>query len=549
MARHGHPGGRAVRSPRTQSMARARRSFQTHALSRRTGIPVEELRGAHEQARLTRRELIAAGAGATAAAALATHPAAALARPRPPAAAPRIAIVGSGLAGLRCAHMIWTQSPSSPLASTVYEANPERAGGRCWTLRDFFAGGLITEHGGSFLNTNQTAVRGLAARLGLAEEIVNGGDLAQGEEIFYIGGSTYTVAEADADWAAFGFAAFRAAAKEMRSETGAARLDAMSVPEWLDSTPIGASSRFGKLTMADTVTENGGDPGEQSALDLIELLSANPRSSLLPLPGDDERFHIVGGNDQLVSGMIGELPSGTVQHGQELVAIRANADRSITLSFQSGLTTGDVTADWVVLALPFSTLRKVDLTRSGLSAEKVRAIRTMGMGTNAKIHLELSRKTWPAVGASGATYGEWHRLACGWDDTVQLGPDASPALYLAFPGGRVGDTGITGEAHAAAPSTDASWALGELEHLFPGTTAAFTGRAYEDHWALDPWVHGAYSYYRVGQATTYGTLAGRSEGRFLFAGEHTSIENIGFLDGAVETGERAARRLLRRLAR
>jgi monoamine oxidase len=53
----------------------------------------------------------------------------------------------------------------------------------------------------------------------------------------------------------------------------------------------------------------------------------------------------------------------------------------------------------------------------------------------------------------------------------------------------------------------------------------------------------------VGQANTYGALAGASEGRFLFAGEHTSINNIGFLEGAEETGERAARRLLRRIGR
>jgi len=92
-----------------------------------------------------------------------------------------------------------------------------------------------------------------------------------------------------------------------------------------------------------------------------------------------------------------------------------------------------------------------------------------------------------------------------------------------------------------------AFALGELERVFPGTTAAFTGRAYEDHWALDPWVRGAYSYYRVGQAASYGEIARRAEGRVLFAGEHTSIANIGFLDGAVETGERAARRLLQRL--
>ncbi len=443
--------------------------------------------------------------------------------------------------------MLWTQSPGSPLAATVHEANPERAGGRCWTLRGYFSNGLITEHGGSFLNSNQKAVRALAASLGLAEERVDGGDLPSGEEVFFIDGARYSAAEANEDWEQFGYAAFRRAAGESSGEAGAARLDAMSVPEWLDSSGIGAGSRFGKLMMANTVTENGGDPDEQSALDLIELLSSNRRHSLQPLPGDDERYHLIGGNDQLVSSMIAQLAPETVQHDHVLVAIRANADRSTTLTFDTSGGSVDVTADYAVLALPFSTLREVDLSRSGLPADKRRVIRTMGIGTNAKIHLELRRKTWPGLGYSGANYGEWQRLACGWDDTVQLGPAASPALYLAFPGGAVGRHGVTGQAHGPAPSEDSSWALGEVENVFPGTTAAFTGRAYEDHWALDPWVRGAYSYYRVGQAASYGAIAGRTEGRILFAGEHTSIANIGFLDGAVETGERAARRLLRRL--
>ena len=528
-------------------MREAQRTYAAHLASARSGVPAAELLAAEREARLTRRELLGAGAAAAAAAAasaaLAARPARALARAATSPSAPRIAIVGAGLAGLRCAHMLWTESPGAPLAATVYEANPERAGGRCWTLRGYFDDGLLTEHGGSFLNTEQTAVRGLAAKLGLAEEIVNGGDLAKGDEVFFIGGSLYTLAEAQADWQELGFAAFRAAALHAR-RGGEESLDAMSVPEWLDSTPIGASSRFGRLMMANTVTENGGDPAEQSALDLIELLSGNPRSSLLPLPGDDERFHIVGGNDQLVSGMIAALPPETVRHGMQLTTVRANADRSITLSFAGGAQT---VADFVVFALPFTRLREADLSRSGLSAEKRRVIHTMGMGTNAKIHLELSHKTWPALGYSGATYGEWQRLACGWDDTVQLGAGASPALYLAFPGGRAGASGLTGAAHGPATSADVALALAEIEHVFPGTSAAFTGRAYEDHWALDPWVGGAYSYYRVGQAATYGAIARRFEGRMLFAGEHTSIENIGFLDGAVETGERAARHLLHRL--
>ena len=296
----------AGRTPRTPGMRLARRIYSAHRAAERDGMPPAELLAAEEERRrelgLTRRELIGAGAGLTAAATLAHSPVAVLAERATRPGAPRIAVVGAGLAGLRCAHMLWTESPSQPLAATVYEAEGERAGGRCWTLRDYFAGGLLTEHGGSFLNAGQAAVRGLAAKLGLSEEVVDGGDLPSGEEVFFVGGALYTLAEAQSDWEAFGFAAFRAAAKQARRAGGEARLDAMSVPEWLDSTEIGAHSRFGRLMLANTVTENGGDPSDQSALDLIELLEGNPRSSLTPLPGDDERYHVIGGNDQLVDG-------------------------------------------------------------------------------------------------------------------------------------------------------------------------------------------------------------------------------------------------------
>jgi monoamine oxidase len=127
---------------------------------------------------------------------------------------------------------------------------------------------------------------------------------------------------------------------------------------------------------------------------------------------------------------------------------------------------------------------------------------------------------------------------------VPLGPHGSPALLLGFPGGRVGRSGLTGEAHGAAPGHDIAWFLRQIEPVYPGTTAAYTGRAYEDHWAEDPWVGGAYSYYRVGQASTYGPLAAATEGRVHFAGEHTSLRHQGFLEGAIETGERAARQII-----
>ena len=96
--------------------------------------------------------------------------------------------------------MLWTQSPGDPVSSTVYEAHHDRAGGRCWTLRDYFSGGLVTEHGGSFLNSDQTPIRNLATSLGLKQVVVNGGDLPRGDEVFFIDGRVYTYAEANADW-------------------------------------------------------------------------------------------------------------------------------------------------------------------------------------------------------------------------------------------------------------------------------------------------------------------------------------------------------------
>jgi hypothetical protein len=168
-------------------MGSAAALFGVHAEACERGVPADEVLGERRAAR-TRRELIAGGAAIGAGALIAASPAATLARTLT-RTAPRVAVVGAGLAGLRCAHMLWTAHPGRPIATTVFEANPERPGGRCWTLRGYFADGLNTEHGGAFLNGNQSAIRRLVSRLGLTQGIVNGGDLLSGQEVYLIDGA------------------------------------------------------------------------------------------------------------------------------------------------------------------------------------------------------------------------------------------------------------------------------------------------------------------------------------------------------------------------
>ena len=71
--------------------------------------------------------------------------------------APRIAIVGAGIAGLNAAY----QLKKAGYHATVYEAR-RRIGGRIVSLTDAVGEGLVTDLGGSFINTDHRDMLGLA---------------------------------------------------------------------------------------------------------------------------------------------------------------------------------------------------------------------------------------------------------------------------------------------------------------------------------------------------------------------------------------------------
>jgi monoamine oxidase len=128
---------RLPKRPRAQTYSPAARHFRElfaiHAEAERRKMPVDEVAGERQdriaERRLTRRRLLAEATAAGAALA----GAGVVARKARAASTARIAIVGAGLAGIRCAHMLWTGG--SRIASTVYEADTTHLGGRCWSAR------------------------------------------------------------------------------------------------------------------------------------------------------------------------------------------------------------------------------------------------------------------------------------------------------------------------------------------------------------------------------------------------------------------------------
>src|SRR2546428_1323306 len=116
---------------------------------------------------------------------------------------------------------------------------------------------------------------------------------------------------------------------QIHTDAGIA-LDQMSVYEWIESrVPGGHRSPMGQLLDVAYNIEYGNVSTVQSSLNLIYLLAFQPIPGNFRIFGlSDERYHIVGGNEQLPGKIRDYLPAGTVRTGFSLTAISKNPKES-----------------------------------------------------------------------------------------------------------------------------------------------------------------------------------------------------------------------------
>jgi monoamine oxidase len=461
--------------------------------------------------------------------------------------ATRIVIVGAGAAGVTCAYRL----QQAGLESEIFEAN-SRAGGRTWTLRGFFRDGQYAEHGGQLIASTQRSVRQLVSELGLHLTDLNALYPPNSYDTYFISGERYTHKEAVEDYDRYVYDRLAKAARAAGTVTtfykhtaAGVVLDRMNVEDWLDrNVEGGANTKIGKLLILACLGEYGGPTHEQSALNLIYLFAGmHARVLNLSGTGEDDKYTIDGGNDQLVAAMIAKLPPESVKLGAELRALARNADGSYACTFASEGTGSVVKADVVVLSIPFTVLRLVDTKAAGFSERKRQAIAQLDLGSNAKVHLQFNSSYWFEERFSGTAYADAAFQGC-WDTSI--GQRGKAGMLVCFPGGAEG-TRYVGPVHGEAPQATAQRYLHSLESSLPGALRDFNGLAYQDFWIGNRFSRGAYSYYKVGQYTTLCGEERLREGNVYFCGEQTSIEWQGYINGAVSSGERAAYEIVRDL--
>jgi monoamine oxidase len=449
------------------------------------------------------------------------------------ATAPRIVVVGAGFAGLTAAYRIYKLKGWVP---AVYEAQ-NRVGGRARTIRTG-AGAQYTEAGASGISSNEPTIKALVTELGLGPLVDTFLNTPTADELYYFGGRQIPWSSLQAgvtafsnqcgrDWVKIG----RAIPTYAASNAWAKIKDAQPLASYIDAATTDANAR--SYLKAMFAQEYGGGADVTSSLHGI-LEEGNFWGAE---SGYDERYAVPGGNDTLATALAANLPVGTVRLGQQLKAIRINADRSYTLTFASGATNSDVVADRVVLGLPFSILRTVDCTRAGFSAGKIRAIQNEKMGTNAKLNIQFDGRPWADAKQSGDSSSD---MVTGttWQASYQA---KSPAWLLALNNRNYGSA----PAHGLAPAAVVAATNTAIDKLWAGASRReISGQFYLDNWPADPWVRGSYSFYGPGGFTTIGGAEARREGSVHFAGEHTApYTKRGTMDGAVQSGERCAKEI------
>lgn len=442
-----------------------------------------------------------------------------------------VVVVGAGVSGLTAARRL-AQAGRSVL---VLEAD-DRVGGR--TLNLSVGKGVVTEGGGQWVGPGQDRLFALLDELGLKtfKTYVDGKSLLhrKGVRQEFTGSIPALPAKALED-----FGRLAATLEEMAATVpvdapwnakNALEWDATTFGHWLDAN-AGTEEAKWLFTLAFTVIQ-GEDPHNTSLLmALFHIVGADGIEHMISTTGGAQESRVVGGTQRISLEMAEQLGDRVVV-GSPVSEIRRRDGDVLVRSAKA-----DVRCKQVIVAMSPADAERIRFTPP-LPARRTSLQRKWHNGTESKLFAVYEKPFWRAEGLNGSAMTDLPFARFVVDNSP---PDGSVGILLTFMG-----TAGSGHGHTWSdkvlddPRERRAAFLADMVTLF-GPQAAHPLRFLEQDWAHEPWIDGCVSTTPPGLLTQYTDALRKPVGRIHWAGTESATAYQGYIEGAIQAGERAAK--------
>lgn len=440
-----------------------------------------------------------------------------------------VAIIGAGLAGLQAADAL-AEAGHSVL---VLEAD-DRVGGR--TLNYDLGQGKVVEVGGQWVGPTQRGLIDLASRLNVGTFPT----YTAGKSVAMLNGSR-SVYRHVPRLSPFGL---------IESGLTLARLDRLSRRIDVDY-PWSDRNGFDELTMASWMRRNvhtrvagamlellienvfACAPADVSILHVLTCVrSAGGLSPMIRTRGGAEDARFIGGSQLLCLRLAQKLGPGVVILNEPVRAIAQSSDR-VQVKSDKLL----VSADHAIITLPPTLAGRIAYGPPLPSARDQLTQRTP-MGSIIKCLAIYDEPFWRDEGFNGQAVADDLALHATFDNSPS---DGSPGILLGFL------TAGNARALARVEASERRRAVLNSLAAFFGPRATRPSDYVEMDWSAQPWARGCYAAQLApGVWTGYGEALREPVGRLHWAGSESATSWIGYMEGAVQSGLRAAAEVLNR---
>lgn len=440
-----------------------------------------------------------------------------------------IVVVGAGFAGLTAAGELARRG----LQVVVLEA-ASRVGGRTDSHR---VDGRLIELGGQWTGPGQEHVLGLAAELGVPTFKTP----HEGIDLAVVAG---VVREAGSDSHLTGVADAIERLDQLATEVPAGspwegadaeHLDALPLTDWM-ATEIGEPGVRALLRqMLEGLMTRPAD--DMSLLTILHAArTSGSLSAALGIEGGAQELRLVGGMHQLAVRLADDL-GACVRLDHPVVAIDQASEPGRAVVHTPG---GAFKAAHVVVAVPPSGWSRITFDPP-LPNAHARLSAAMPMGSVIKLQVVFERPFWRETGRSGLVTDDSGPFAFLVDNSQ---PDSGEGVLATFLSAQAaidhGDTSIGGDAQRRRRDLLMAHVAHVLGPDVPDPVA------YVDRdWGAVPWVEGGYSgVMQPGGWVECGPALREPVGLIHWASSESAAMWTGYVDGAIESGRRAAREVV-----